>query len=273
MKKFSVILLIIFALWTVFTLNTQSHSTETMNDKKNYTYVEINKYDYNKKLLYKTVKKYNNKQNIIERKNYTVYEGDLKMVSVDKFIYDNNTGLLKEEARRSPNLGVVFQITFYKYEKKHGAYRIVEKRYIDYLNSTITMTEYEYEVGSNRLTAEKVMLLNSDKQKYIAEKEFCYNNKGQISQIIEYKDNNENSNIYDVNYVKYQYNKDTSLIEKIRTFDGNNEPESVIIVVYDDENRISKEIIYKPEIVLSENDMYFERRFVKENVIDYTYHD
>ncbi len=268
MKKIVSRLSLILIMIIVFNLQSYSEITKI----KGYSFVEVNKYDYRSKLISKIIKKYDEKGKIINRENYAVYEDELKLISVDNYIYDEKTELLKEENRRSPNLSLVFQSAYYKFERINEAYRIVEKRNIDYLTSTIKLTEYFYDIDSNKLTAEKVMLLNTDKQKYVAEKELSYNNDGKIKQIVEYKDDDEKDKVYNAKYIKYIYNESSGLIKEIRTFDKNDDPLSIIIVAYDDYKRVSKEIIYKPEVVLSENDMYFERRFMKEFTINYSYY-
>ncbi len=241
-------------------------SESLFNQSVDFSTIEISQYNEKNEIESIKIENYSKKNQLINSENYIIYKGKQILDSTSQYIYDAK-GLLKEEFHRTPNISFIYKYSSYKYGKVNNQYFVLEKTTLNYINNAIEVTNYKYD-NKLKLKNESITTSTSSGKSIIYEKEYSYNEKGVLIKTIEYNDTD--GNIYDATYTDYIYDKSGKLIE-LKSFDCNKKPLNITKISYNTNEKVFKEEIYKAEIVLSEDNTFFEQRFVKIKTVVYNY--
>ncbi len=233
-----------------------------------YTKITITTLNERNIPISKTIEEYNEQGNCIYKENYQYNESQPYLYSVIEFYYDKKNNLYKE-LYLTPNYSFIFKTVKYSYKLLNEKDKLTLKKEVDYTSSLYRETNYQY--LSNGLLENEVTTfyyMNRDEEIY-QEIEYRYNNNAKIKQKIIYK-SQDNSNVYKPIYINYEYDVNGFLSET-KSYNSENKPLEIIKFFYDNSQRLYRKDIYRAEVVLSENDQYFERRYIREKSITYEY--
>ncbi len=241
----------------------------TIND------LSITQEEYNKRIItvldernipiQKTIENYKNgiKINTLQ---YSYHDTYPILSSKAEYIYNNRS--LIEELHLTPKYSFIYKSIQYFNEPINQQIKPTQKNVTDYIKNTTLKTIYLY--NSKGFLEDEI--ISKSLPKGITENqeiEYRYNENGKLNQKIIYTVE-DNTNVYKPTYIHYHYNAE-GMLSETKSYDSENKPLSIVKFYYDNDKMLYRKDFYRAEIVLSEYDTYFERRYIKEKSILYEY--
>lgn len=256
-----------YIIYTVIIILLFSLSQLCLAENEQINKKEIIKSDSINRPIEKTIEYYKNKK-IIKQSNYYYKNEAWILESNVKYIYDKNN-LLSVVEYRSPNFDFIFKRIKYNYKTYGNKNTISDKTTINYIDNTIERIQFEYNTRFKLLKTTQNKIIN-EKITETKESEYYYDSKGNLIETLEYNIKT-NQDIYSKKIKRYFYN-DTDKLSEIKVFGENKNLEEIIKYKYDFNGRLYTEEHYKTSVIISESNMYFERKTTLDYKLNYNYY-